>query len=383
MDAFYASVEERENPSLKGKPVIVGGPRSGRGVVSAANYDARKFGVHSAMPSARAARLCPHGVFLPGRMSLYVEVSREIRAIFDRYTPLVEPLSLDEAFLDVTASEALFGEATAIGARIKREIRAELDLVASVGVAPNKFLAKLASDMSKPDGLLVVPRDDILGFLAPLPLSRLWGVGAASLARLESHGLYTVGDLARWPRERAVRRLGRFGAHVHALSRGEDARVVTPEHQAKRISHETTFATDIGERRVLRAWVRELGEQVARRLRSAQLRARIVDVKVRYGDFESISRSRSLDAPCDETHTLLDAAYSLLERALEHRSDPVRLIGVGASGLDGAEAPQGDLFADAADPRQHVLDRTLDAIGARFGAAAVRRGGGAPRQRRK
>ena len=378
MDAFYASVEEREDPSLKGRPVIVGGPRSGRGVVSAANYEARKFGVHSAMPSARAAQLCPHGVFLPGRMSLYVSISRQIRGVFDRYTPLVEPLSLDEAFLDVTGSRALFGEPESIGARIRNDIRAELDLVASVGVAPNKFLAKLASDLSKPDGLLVVPRDDVQGFLDPLPLSRLWGVGAASLARLEREGLYSVGDLAAWPRERAVERFGRFGEHVHRLSRGEDVRRVSPEREAKRISHETTFTNDIGDRRVLRAWVRDLGEQVGQRLRAADLKARNVDLKLRYGDFETISRSASLPTPGDETHTILETAYGLLDRALEYRDEPVRLIGVGAGTLGTTQDAQQDLFGAEVDERQQAIDATLDAIGQRFGTRAVKRGGGAP-----
>jgi DNA polymerase-4 len=253
MDAFYASVEERDRPELVGKPVIVGGTPEKRGVVSAANYVARRFGVHSAMPAITARRLCPQGIFLPPRIDYYAEVSSQIRDIFERFTPMVEPLSLDEAFLDVTGSEHLFGSAVEIGQKLKQMIRQEIRLVVSVGVAPNKFLAKIASDLKKPDALVVVEPDKVQEFLDPLPVERLWGVGKQGSKVFQRLGIRTIEQLRQYPLDILQSRFGSSGEHLWQLARGIDDRAVVPERDAKSISHETTFERDIADLEVLRA----------------------------------------------------------------------------------------------------------------------------------
>ena len=379
MDAFYASVEELDDPGLVGQPVVVGGTPDGRGVVAAANYAARRYGIHSAMPAARARRLCPHAVFIRSRMDRYVEVSRELRDIFARYTPLLEPLSLDEAFLDVTSSLRLFGDGQAIARRIKEEIRDELGLVASVGVAPNKFLAKLASDLDKPDGLVVVPTDAIEAFLEPLPVSRLWGVGKVSNRDLAEMGVHTIGDLRRLPEDLLVSRFAKSAAHWARLARGIDDRRVVPDRDAKSISHETTFATDIGDAEVLRSWLLELAEQVATRLRRQGLRGKTVFIKVRYADFHTVTRSESLDAPSNVTRELYVTAARLLQAQLARSPRPVRLLGMGASGITSEELEQGQLFETEDREQQRRIDTVVDSIKSRFGNRALRRGGGARR----
>jgi DNA polymerase-4 len=379
MDAFYASVEELDNPGLVGQPVVVGGTPDGRGVVAAANYAARRYGIHSAMPAARARRLCPHAVFIRARMDRYVEVSGALRGIFARYTPLLEPLSLDEAFLDVTSSLRLFGDGLAIARRIKEEIRDELGLVASVGVAPNKFLAKLASDLDKPDGLVVVPTDAIEAFLEPLPVSRLWGVGKVSNRDLAEMGVYTIGDLRRLPEELLVSRFAKSAAHWARLARGIDDRRVVPDRDAKSISHETTFATDIGDAEVLRSWLLELAEQVATRLRRQGLRGKTVFIKVRYADFHTVTRSERLDAPSNATRELYVTAARLLQAQLARSPRPVRLLGMGASGITSEELEQGQLFETEDREQQRRIDTVVDSIKSRFGNRALRRGGGARR----
>ena len=301
MDAFYASVEERDRPELVGKPVIVGGSPEKRGVVSAANYVARKYGVHSAMPAVTARRLCPQGIYLPPRIDYYAEISRQIRDIFERFTPLVEPLSLDEAFLDVTGSENLFGPAVEIGRQIKQAIRKELRLVASVGVAPNKFLAKIASDLKKPDALVVVEPDKVQEFLDPLPVERLWGVGKQSSKVFERLGIRTIGQLRQCPLDMLQARFGSSGEHLWNLAHGRDDRPVVPEREAKSISNETTFEHDIADMDVLRAWLVDLIEQVGCRLRRHGLRGRTVHLKVRFADFSLITRSQTLPEPTDIT----------------------------------------------------------------------------------
>ena len=379
MDAFYASVEELDDPGLVGQPVVVGGTPDGRGVVAAANYAARHYGIHSAMPAARARRLCPHAVFIRSRMDRYVEVSRELRGIFARYTPLLEPLSLDEAFLDVTSSLRLFGDGQAIARRIKAEIRHELGLVASVGVAPNKFLAKLASDLDKPDGLVVVPADAIEAFLDPLPVSRLWGVGKVSNRDLAEMGVHTIGDLRRLPEDLLVSRFAKTAAHWARLARGIDDRRVVPDRDAKSISHETTFATDIRDTEVLRSWLLELTEQVATRLRRQDLRGKTVFIKVRYADFHTVTRSESLDAPSNVTRELYVTAARLLQAQLARSSQPVRLLGMGASAMTSEELEQGQLFETEDREQQGRIDTVVDSIKSRFGNRAMRRGGGARR----
>ncbi len=374
MDAFYASVEERERPELVGRPVVVGGTPQGRGVVAAANYEARKYGVHSAMPAVTARRLCPGAVFLPVRMELYASVSRKIREIFSRYTPLVEPLSLDEAFLDVTGSERLFGTAETIGRSIKQTIRDELQLVASAGVAPNKFLAKIASDLDKPDGFVCVDPGKIQEFLDPLPIGRIWGVGRQSSKFFDGIGVRTIGQLRKLPEEMLQRQFGKSGEQLWQLARGVDHRSVMPDRDAKSISHETTFATDQTEMEVLRARLLELTEQVGRRLRRCESRGTVVQLKIRFSDFRTLTRSRKLTEPTDVTDTLWQTASFLLEETLKENHPPVRLLGIGVSGIDRSTVTQGLLFDQPEQQRREQLDRVTDELQERFGDAALSRG---------
>lgn len=376
MDAYYASVEERDDPALVGRPVIVGGTVEGRGVVAAANYAARKFGVHSAMSAARAKRLCPQAVVIRPRMQHYAAIAREIRGIFERYTPLIEPLSLDEAFLDVTGSEALFGPSETIARRIKSEIREELQLVASVGVAPNKFLAKIASDLRKPDGFVVVPPDGVEAFLDPLPVGRIWGVGKVTGRVFETLAIRTIGQLRALSSDELVSRFGSSGEHYWRLARGIDDRAVVPDREAKSISHETTFPEDIDDQEILRSWLVELAEQVGRRLRRHDLRGRTVDLKVRFSDFRIITRSVTLPEPTNVTQQLVTAGLDLLDHRLPPKHLPVRLLGFGVSGFDRSGKTQRLLFDDSARSRQSDLDRVSDQIAQKFGLSALRRAKG-------
>jgi DNA polymerase-4 len=383
MDAFYASVEEREQPALRGRPVIVGGTPQGRGVVAAANYVARQYGVHSAMPAVQAQRLCPHAVVLPSRMPLYVQESKRIRDIMARYTPLIEPLSLDEAFLDVGGSERLFGSARSIAVALKREILDEIGLVASVGVAPTKFVAKIASDFDKPDGLVCVEPHDVQEFLDDLPIGTLWGVGRATGARFAQLGVRTIGDLRQQSQNVIDALFGRQGTHLWQLAHGIDERAVIPEREAKSISHETTFNRDLAGYRELSTHLHALVEQVAARLRRAQRRAARVQIKVRFDDFRTFSRASTFDTPTDSTRLIRIRATELLAQNVprsrsqtEQLTTPVRLIGVGVSGFSdiAVEAAQGDLFTSAKAEPDTVVDRVVDNIRGRYGAQALRRG---------
>lgn len=376
MDAFYASVEERDQPDLVGRPLIVGGTPAGRGVVAAANYVVRKFGVHSAMPTATALRLCPHAKVLPPRLDYYAEVSEQIRDIFSRYTPLVEPLSLDEAFLDVTGSEPLFGPAVEIGRRIKENIRREINLVASVGVAPNKFLAKVASDLKKPDALVVVDPAHVQEFLAPLPVGRLWGVGRVTGGLFDELGIRTIGQLRALGCEVLRQHFGQQGEHFWKLAHGIDDRRVVPDREAKSISNETTFAADINDPEVLRAWLLELTDHVGRRLRRHRMRGRTVHLKVRFADFRTITRAHTLARSTNVTSEIWQTAAQLLRRALPVSHLGVRLLGVGVSGLENPEQVQQDLFEDPSHEKNRQLDAVADQINAKFGAAGLSRGSG-------
>jgi DNA polymerase IV len=376
MDAFYASVEQRDRPELRGRPVIVGGPAASRGVVSAASYEARAFGVHSAMPTATARRLCPHGVFLPVRMKHYAQVARQIREILGSFTPLVEPLSLDEAFLDVRGCEGLFGPGPDIARQVKARVRAETGLVASVGVAANKFLAKLATDLGKPDGLVVIEPGRAAEVLSPLPVGRLWGVGARAEKRLHDLGVKTIGQLAALPERALVDHFGEAGRHLHRLARGLDDRAVVPDEQARSVSTETTFARDVGDREILRGWLLELAEHLGQRVRALGARARTVELKARTSDFRTYLRSVTLAEPTDLTEEIWRAAAGLFEGRVPDAWLPLRLLGVGVSGLTRDPAEQGHLFDQEWRARQRALDQALDAIRARFGTGAVRRGGG-------
>lgn len=375
MDAFFAAVEMRDNPEYRGKPVIVGGdPRHDRrGVVSTASYEARAFGVHSAMPLAKAYRLCPQGIFVRGRMDRYGEVSREIMAIFSRYTPLVEPLSVDEAFLDVSGCAGLFGPPESIAARIQSEIERELGLTASVGIAPNKFLAKLASDLEKPRGFTLITPATVETVLAPLPVERLWGVGAKTAARLRSMGIASIGQLAALPEKTLAATFGQTGASLWRLARGVDCRVVEMSRAAKSISRETTFYHDVTDRAKLATVVLELADDVAGKLRASGFLTATVTLKLRYGNFETVTRQGPLPAPACLTGPIYNKALELLAK-LSLAGRGVRLVGVGAGNLiAGEECRQLNLFDDERLAREEKIARVIDEVTARYGGGAVKR----------
>jgi DNA polymerase-4 len=379
MDAFYASIEQRDHPKLRGRPVIVGG-LAGRGVVCAASYEARPFGVRSAMPTVTAQRLCPQAVFLPVRMKHYGEVGRQIRAILLSFTPLVEPLSLDEAFLDVRGCEGLFGPALQMARAIKERIFSETALVASVGAAPNKFLAKLASDHGKPNGLVSVPPEQVRQFLEPLPVGRIWGIGAKTEQRLHALGIRTIGQMAALPEQVLADHFGKAGWHIWHLARGEDDRAVVPDREAKSISTETTFDEDIGDRAMLRDWLLDQVEQVAMRLRLVGVQAGTVQLKLRSSAFRTRVRSMSLRAVTDSTQALWQAARSLLQRSLTADILPLRLLGVGVTNLVRGGAVQGDLFESPERKQQEALDQAIDQIRRQLGRTAIQRGSLLPRK---
>jgi DNA polymerase-4 len=379
MDAFYASVEQHDRPELRGRPVIVGG-LGGRGVVTAASYEARPYGVHSAMSTAEARRLCPHAIFLPGRMARYVEVSRRIRRVFDELTPLVEPLSLDEAFLDITASLRLLGTPTDAARRLKRRVREETGLAVSVGIGPTLMVAKIASARAKPDGLLEVPPGEVEAFLHPLPVRALWGIGPVAGAKLGALGIVTIGDLAHCPPARLEHVLGSGATALRALARGRDPRRVVAGAARKSCGEESTFATDIGDGPHLRQTIIAHAEAVARRLRAERRLARTVVLKLKHarrtapGTYPVHTRSRTLPTATDDGRVLAAAALELWRG--DCRGVVVRLIGVSATNLvaTGASA-QLDLFSGADRNRQAALNRALDRIAARFGEGVLTRGG--------
>jgi DNA polymerase-4 len=376
MDAFYASVELRDRPDLAGKPVAVGGRADKRGVISAASYAAREFGVRSAMPTAQALRLCPALVLLPADFDKYTAVSQEIMTIFLRYTPLVEPLALDEAFLDVAGCERLHGDAQAIGRAIKADILRETGLVASVGIAPSKFLAKLASELSKPDGFKVIEADEIRTVLDPLPVSRLFGVGERTAKRLEALGVTTVSQLASRPRAEVMREFGASGAWIHDLAHGIDPRRVNPRREEKSHGLERTFEQDISDREELRLLLYEFCEEVSHDLRHRGLRGRTITLKARYWNFKTVTRSRTVELPVNIGKRIYAVARELLERI---PSGPLRLLGVQVSNLTDVRTPaQASLFgaleASPAEVAEQKLERAtaaLDKLRARFGANTV------------
>lgn len=373
MDAYYVSVEERDDPSLRGRPVVVGGSPEGRGVVAAANYVARQYGIHSALPMARAKRLCKDLVILGGRHKHYADISKKIRNIFHRYTPLVEPLSLDEAFLDVTDSQQLFGEPVSIGRRIKNEIMQELGLVASVGIASSKFIAKIASDIEKPDGFVVIAADGEQAFLDPLPVSRLWGVGKVSNEKLSKLGISTIAQVRAMSPDALANLFGKWGDHLWKLANAIDDRPVVADHEAKSISHEHTFASDIDELETLQSILMELTENVARRLRRNKLAGRTIQLKLRYGDFHTITRAKTISDPTNQTRELWVLANSLLVANYQSHAGGLRLLGMGVSGFEMNEQKQADLFDNDAGERQTELDALSDSLQERFGDAALHR----------
>jgi DNA polymerase IV len=369
LDAFFAAVEQRDRPELRGRPVVVGGGGpNDRGVVSAASYEARAFGVHSAMPLRQAGRLCPQAVFLPVDGAKYQSVSRDVMAILRRFSPLVEPISIDEAFLDVSGSRSLFGDGEAIARRIKGAVRDEVGLTASVGVATTKLVAKVASDLRKPDGLVVVPPGAESAFLAPLAITRLWGVGAKSAAALREYGVRTIGDLAALPDDLLTRRFGKHGASLGERARGIDADPVGDRDAAKSIGHEHTFDVDTSDRDVIERTILGMAEGVAGRLRDSGVKAATVTVKIRDSSFRTITRQRTLTEPTDLTEPIFRTALELARP--EVRGLRIRLLGVTASGL--GERDQLALFG-VDDPRRRRVVEASDAVRHRFGEKAITR----------
>ncbi len=374
MDAFYASIEIRDDPTLRGKPVIVGGLPESRGVVAAASYEVRKYGVHSAMSSYRARKLCPHAIFVPGRMSHYADVSKQIFAILRSYTPLVEPLSIDEAFLDVSGSRNLFGTAVDIGRTIKKRIRTETELTASVGVAPNKFLAKLASDLEKPDGLVVVKADTAAALLAKLPVGKIWGIGKVAQKSLETIGVRTVREMLDCPRERLDGVFGSNTGRLLELARGIDERPVVVGEAAKSIGAETTFAKDISDEADLRIYLTTLMARVARRLRQSGYRTQTVQLKARYADFKTVTRAVTLPEPTTSTEVLQNAVRNLFEFRLGRKGRALRLIGASVSNLTSPVDTEPMLFPDGKLERQGKLDTVVDALQDKYGSKTIWRG---------
>ncbi len=371
MDAFYPSVEMLDNPALRGRPVIVGG-NSKRGVVSSASYEARRFGVHSAQPIAQAMRLCPQGVFLPVRMARYKELSDRIFAIFHRFTPLVEPLSIDEAFLDITGTERLLGEPLAVAKLIKKTVLDETGLTVSAGVAPSKFVAKIASDINKPDGLTVVTSDGLTAFLDPLPVSRMWGAGKVTQDKLERYNIKTFRDLRLFPVKTLERIFGKNGARMHALASGIDEREVVTGHEAKSVGHEETFLNDINDIETAERHLLELSMKTAERMRHMALRARVLHLKVKYNDFTTATRSFTLDGFIDDGMAIYTTVRGLLKKT-EAGKRPVRLLGVSVSGFDdGGITGQMSLFAgDEKTEKSKKLNRAIDSVNERFGEKGI------------
>jgi len=370
MDAFYASVEQRDDPSLLGKPVVVGGRLNSRGVVSAASYEARKFGIHSAMPMAEVYRRCPHAVFLPVNMPKYQEVSKHIRQIFLKYTPMVEPLSLDEAFLDITGSTSLFGPADQIALIIKHRIQQELNLTASVGLACNKFLAKIASDLRKPNGFVVVHPDRVQEFLDPLSVERIWGVGKKTAEQLHAINIRTVKDLRNLDQGYLTQRLGTIGSQLYQLARGNDDRPVENDRVIKSIGRETTFATDIADWDLLEAILLDLSVDVGRSARKESLKGRTITLKVRYNDFHSISRSHTLIRASNLDDVIYQEVCQLL-RAVSLKQ-PLRLIGVTLSNLTDKDESQLSFFSEPRQDREN-LTKVIDLVKEKYGETSITR----------
>ncbi len=377
MDAFFAAVEQHDCPELKGKAVIVGGSK--RGVVSTASYEARRFGIHSAMPIFQAKRLCPHGIFLPVRMARYKEVSRVIMETLYHISPLVEPVSIDEAYVDISGTELLHGNPETIGLEVKQRIRESTQLTCSVGIAPNKFLAKIASDMHKPDGLTLVHESDVPAFLGALPAARLPGIGGKTAEVFRNLGVHTVSDVMKFPLSFWVGRLGKMGARVYERAQGIDTSSVVPDSEPKSFSAEDTFEEDTDRLPDLERWLWMQSESVGLDLRRKGCRGRTVTLKIKFTDFKTITRSKTLPESVNSTQVIFDTASGLLRKLKLPRK--VRLIGVGVSNLCGISR-QISIFEDPSITRQEGLDRAVDRIRDKFGAGALRRGrmieGGSP-----
>jgi len=374
MDAFFAAVEQRDNPDYRGKPVIVGAdPQGGkgRGVVSTCSYEAREFGVHSAMPIRTAYKLCPHGIYVWPHGKLYSQVSKQVFEVLYEFTDQIEPLSIDEAFMDVTGSIRLFGDGRKIARLIKDRIKEKLDLTASVGMAPTKYLAKIASDLEKPDGLVVVEPDKILEFLHPLSISRLWGAGKQTQKLLHKMGIDTIGDLAAYPEEVLKKKLGKMGDHFYKLAHGIDNREVRTGESVKSVSNEHTFFKDLKDGPQLRKRISALCEKVGFRLRKHKLAGKTIHLKLRYSDFSTITRNKTISNPTNETEKIYKTITSLFEKNYID-GQAVRLVGVGVSGFEEITAQQLSIF-ESVDKKGRQLDALEDEIRTKFGTKLINR----------
>ena len=374
MDAFYASVEQLDNPELNGKPIMVGGTVKQRGVVAAASYEIRKYGVHSAMPTSQALRLCPNAILLPVRMERYSEISQQIQEIFLSYTPDVEPLSLDEAFLDITGSISLFGSPEKIGTDIKNRIKQELGLTASVGIAPNKFLAKLASDLQKPDGFVILTEENKQKILDPLSVSKIWGIGKITSKALQDRGINTAEQLRNTPVIILKTILGNQAEDILLLAQGIDDRPVESDRDAKSISSEETFPEDIIDKDILLTILHREVEEVAQRLRAEKVEGKTITLKLRYKDFKTITRSHSFDSPTNTTFVLWEEAKNIFEKWYSSNSTKIRLLGFGVSGLVNEGSSQRSLFSDPNEKKQKKLDSIYDKIKNKYGSDSLKRG---------
>jgi DNA polymerase-4 len=385
MDAFYASIEQRDRPELRGLPVIVGA-NSARGVVSAASYEARKFGVRSAMPGFRARALCPNGIFIAPNMARYAEVSEQVHSVFQEFTPEIEPIALDEAFLDITGSERLFGGPLQLATQLKQRVRERTELTVTVAVAPNKLVAKIACTLAKPDGLRLVQPSEVSAMLAPLPVRKLWGVGPVLAEKLQRLGLKTLGDLVAYDTRQLTRDLGDRAAELQALAAGHDTRPVISERAAKSIGEENTFESNVIDREVVSAALTTHADEVARRLRRSGCVGYTITLKIKLGHartrraarvpgergdepvYPLLTRARTLRAPTDDGRVIREVALELWDIA--NVGEPVRLLGISVSQLSPTEQTQLDLFAEAARPKRQ-LGVALDAIRERFGKDAI------------
>ncbi len=373
MDAFYASVEKLDDPHLKHKCVIVGGT-SNRGVVSAACYEARRYGVHSAMPIYQAKQKCPHGVFVPPRMGRYKEVSKKVMALLKEFSPLVEPVSIDEAYMDITGCQRLFGQPQEIACEIKRKIHDGVHLTCSVGVAPNKFMAKIASDLEKPDGLTVILPDQVPQFIQSLDIKKVPGVGKKMVRQLELLGIRTLGDVAQIPEKSLHKHLGKFGQRLRALSSGNDKSPVTPHAPHKSISSERTLAADTRDIKLLKRYLLSQSAEVARQLRQAGVRAKTIVIKIKNADFKTVTRRTTIAIPTQSSKTIYKHAARLLDEF--KITQKIRLIGVGTTGFSAVTASvQIGLFERSEKPKDNweKVDKTLDSIGQKFGKDVIRR----------
>ncbi len=374
MDAFFAAIEELDHPEYRGKPVVVGAdPKGGkgRGVVSTCNYEARKYGIHSAMPISQAYKLCPFAIYVPPRMKRYVEFSRKIFEILNDFTPKVEPISIDEAFMDITGCIRLLGSPEEIARKIKKRIKDELQLTASIGIAPNKFIAKIASDLEKPDGLVIVDLNHMLDFLHPLPISKMWGVGKNTEVKLRVMGINTIGDLARLPQDMVIKKFGKFGLHFWTLANGIDDREVEADDTVKSVSLENTYEEDVDDEKVIEQTIFSMADNLSRILRKKQLKGKTITLKIRLEDFSTFTRSQSFDSFIDSSQIISRVSLKLYRR-FQRKGKKVRLLGIAVSNLNPKGEAQIGLF-EPNDKMDQKIDTVIDLVQNKFGPDLIKK----------